>query len=93
MMIIKFLLDVSTLSRLPRGFANIIYSNCRVTVTLQLLKMTLESVETSSKSVIIIINFISKFRGETIGLETRYCQQAEFLEKQFCFALRQPQYI
>ena len=45
---------------LPRGFANIIYSNCQVTVTLQLLKMTLESVETSSKSFIIIINFIVK---------------------------------
>ena len=40
--------------------ANIIYSNCQVTVTLQLLKMTLESVETSSKSFIIIINFIVK---------------------------------
>ena len=41
-------------------FANIIYSNCQVTVTLQLLKMTLESIETSSKSFIIIINFIIK---------------------------------
>ena len=45
---------------LPRGFANIIYSNCQVKVTLQLLKMTLESIETSSKSFIIVINFIVK---------------------------------
>ena len=39
------------------------YSNCQVTVTVQLLKMTLESVETSSKSCIIIINFIVKSMG------------------------------
>ena len=36
------------------------FNNKIVTVTLQLLKMTLESVETSSKSFIIIINFIVK---------------------------------
>ena len=35
---------------LSNCFAYVIYSNCQVTVTLQLLKMTLESVETSSKS-------------------------------------------
>ena len=49
-MIIKLLLDVSMLSR-------VIFKSCKVTVTCQ---MTLESVETSSKSFIIIINFIVK---------------------------------
>ena len=56
--------DYKTFTRrfdaLKRGFVNIIYSNCQVTVTLQLLKMTLESIETSSKSFIIVINFIAK---------------------------------
>ena len=36
---------------------------CQVTVTLQLLKMTLESVETSSKIFISTINFIVKSVG------------------------------
>ena len=57
---IKLMIVSIVLPWLPQGFANIIYSNCQVTVTLQLLKMTLESVETSSKSFIIIINFIVK---------------------------------
>ena len=40
--------------------SSVIFKSCKVTVTLQLLKMTLESVETSGKSFIITINFIVK---------------------------------
>ena len=64
----------------------------QVTVTLQLLKMTLESVETSSKSFIIVINFIVIYHLNNLSYNPRpgCSNQNVVILKHYKFQLQHP---